>query len=119
MINIRKMKNFIKMEEKCFFSVEGKLQSLTEDFDDEVLYGNVDETYYSIPLELKALAETLEGKFIKAEILMDKRGYMEVKKLEQTSNPRLSKSVVWTSEMYEEILGLWDRGQLEAFINKK
>ena len=115
MANIKKMTDVKILENNWTFDVKGELKNFTEDFEDETCYAYIDDTYYSIPLELKNLAEPLNGKFVKAEICMDKIGYMEVTKIRQTSDPKISESTVWTTEMYQECLQLWDNDQIEAF----
>ena len=89
MINIKKMMNVRMQGSNWIFAVKGELQNLTEDFDDETFYAYIDETYYSIPLKHRVLVEKLNGTFVEAEILMNRIGYMEVKKLSQVSNQGL------------------------------
>ncbi|ADO83424.1 hypothetical protein [Ilyobacter polytropus] len=89
MINIKKMMNVRMQGSNWIFAVKGKLQNLIEDFDDETFYAYIDGTYYSIPLKHRVLVEKLSGTFVEAEILMNRIGYMEVKKLSQVSNQGL------------------------------
>jgi hypothetical protein len=113
MININVLRNFVRTDDECFFTVEGKLQSFENGYEGEgedeveVFFGFVDGTCYSIDPQLKALAETLLDKIVEVEVEMDRYNGMTIKKMKRLKKPKRINSDEWTIEIYREYLQLF------------